>query len=120
SERRAGERAAATEGAQPRCDRRREHGHGDREPYREEREERIERERVLDLDERHAPDRGDEDECKQRPDRATLLRQAVSSLWPSSPSCGWSCVSHGVSSLPPRSASSSEGACSCSRSTSDM
>jgi hypothetical protein len=38
----------------------------DREPHREEREQGIDLDCVLDLDERDAPDRGDDDEREER------------------------------------------------------
>ncbi len=43
-----------------------EHEGRDREPHGEEREQRIQRDRVLHLDERDAPDRGDADEGEER------------------------------------------------------
>src|SRR5205823_4191234 len=61
AERAAGERAAAAERAEPRRDGHRERQDGDREPDREEREQRVGLEGVLDLDEGDAPNRSDED-----------------------------------------------------------
>ena len=48
----------------------------DREAQREEREERIDRDRVLHLDERHAPDGGDDDERRERSHGEVVDRSA--------------------------------------------
>ena len=70
SEQRAGERcradARAAERAHAPRARRRKRAARDREPQREEREEGIDRNRVLHLHEGHAPHRGDGDEQEQR------------------------------------------------------
>ena len=50
-----------------------EHEARDRESNGEEREQRIDRDRVLDLDEGDAPNRGDEDKCEERHKRSLDL-----------------------------------------------
>ena len=47
---------------------------GDRKPDREEREERVDRDGVLDLDERHSPHRRDEDQRDESRHRAILSK----------------------------------------------
>ena len=77
AERAACKRAVPPERAQARSRGDGEHCDGDREPHRKEREERIELERVLDLNERHAPDRRDEDQDDEREHARTLTARAA-------------------------------------------
>ena len=59
----------------------RERQRGDREPHREEREQRVDRDRVLDLDERHAPDGSHRDQRRARAaHRAILSRNRLGKL----------------------------------------
>ncbi len=70
SEHEPGDEAGPAERPEPRRGRNRESRGGDRKADAEEREERVDRDRVLDLDERDAPDGRDSDEREERHGRS--------------------------------------------------